>query len=193
MELRLDWLPAGSIGEALRALGGIGVPKVATVMPTSTFGRFQGSGEERARLLVEAAEYADYVDIGIEMGDGLVARCLGGIEGKGARPVVSWHSERMLGADEIVKFMEPLPVEAVCKVVMPARGPGDNLLALEACASLGGRRRIVFCHGRLGVISRVLCPLFGSEWAYASAAVGREGAPGQLDVATMRRLYEVLA
>lgn len=196
VELRLDWLSGlseGSMREAFRGLACVEVPKIATVMPASTFGKFKGSGEERARLLMNAADHADYVDIGIELGDALVGTCLEGIRARGAKPIVSWHSDRMLGAGEIEKFVMSMPEEAVCKVVMPAGDRMDNLRALEACASLKARRRIVFCHGSLGVVSRVLCPLFGSEWAYASAAKGREGAPGQLGVATMRRLYEVLA
>lgn len=196
VELRLDWLSGlseESLEEAFRGLGGVGVPKVATVMPASTFGKFRGSGEERAQLLMKAADHADYVDIGVEMGDALVRMCLEGIMVRGAKPIVSWHSDMVLGAGEIEKFIMSMPEEAVCKVVMPARDQLDNLRALEACASLKARRRIVFCHGSLGAVSRVLCPFFGSEWTYASVAKGREGAPGQLDVGTMRRLYEVLA
>lgn len=196
VELRLDWLTdlsEGSVQGTFRGLEGIGVPKVATLMPTTLFGRYGGSVEGRLRILMRAAEFAEYVDIGMEMGDKFVRECLKGLDSKGAEPVVSTHSKRALTTPEIIHAVSSMPEGAVCKLVMPAAHRRDNLSALEASASLEGRGRIVFCHGSKGIISRVLCPLFGSEWTYASAVKGREGAPGQIDVSTMRMLYEVLA
>lgn len=196
VELRLDWLlnlSEDSVLGIFRELEGIGVPKIATVMPTAFFGRYEGSREGRLRILMKTAEFAEYVDIGMEMGDGVVRECLEGIDSKGAKAVVSIHSDRTLTVPEVIHSVNSMPTGAVCKLVMPAKRRRDNLLALEASASLGGRKRIVFCHGSMGIISRVLCPLYGSEWTYASAAKGKEGAPGQIDVSTMRRLYEVLA
>jgi hypothetical protein len=68
----------------------------------------------------------------------------------------------------------------------------DNLAALEMCRSLSGHRRVVFCHGNMGRVSRVLAPLFGSEWTYASLKRGREAAPGQIDLQSMRQAQEAL-
>jgi 3-dehydroquinate dehydratase-1 len=196
VELRLDWLPGlseGSIERVFRRLEVVRVPKIATVMPSTIFGRYGGGGGDRVRLLMKAAEFVEYVDIGIEMGDAFMKQCLEGMENEVAEPVLSCHSEKMLSTAEIEALINSMPKRAVSKVVMPASSHRDNLLALDACASLEGRRRIVFCHGSLGAVSRVLCPLFGSEWTYASVAKGREGAPGQLDIATMRKIYEVFA
>jgi 3-dehydroquinate dehydratase-1 len=196
VELRLDWLPSpseGSVERVFHRLEGLRIPKIATVMPSLVFGKYEGSGSDRMTLLMKAAEFAEYVDIGIEMDNALMRQCLEGMKDGKAELIVSWHSQRMLGAVEIQMFVNSMPRSTICKVVMPAQNDKDNLLALEVCASLEGQRRIVFCHGSLGVVSRVLCPLFGSEWAYASATKEREGAPGQLDVVTMRKLYEVLA
>ena len=196
VELRLDWLPGlseVSIERVFRGLEKVSVPKIATVMPSAIFGKYGGSGGDRVRLLTKASEFAEYVDVGFEMGDKLMKKCLECMEDEAAEPVISWHSQKMLSPAEIGAFVDSAPKRALSKVVMPAVSQRDNLLALEACASLEGRRRIVFCHGSLGVVSRVLCPLFGSEWAYAAAAKGREGAPGQLDILTMRKLFEVLA
>ncbi len=193
VELRLDCL-VGLTGEKidrlLKGLEPIGIPKVATIMPASIFGRYAGGDRARAGLLARAAERADYVDINKEMGCGTFDECVDRIKGSGAQPVVSWHSPRMLELGEVKEFMSSVKVNAVFKAVMPAARIEDNMAALGACSALSGHRRVVFCHGPLGRISRVLAPFFGSEWTYASLKPGREAAPGQIDLQTMRRAQE---
>jgi len=46
--------------------------------------------------------------------------------------------------------------------------------------------------GEAGVISRILSPLFGGEFTYASTKTGSESAPGQLTIAELREIYRVL-
>jgi len=116
------------------------------------------------------------------------------VAGGGAKPVVSWHSGRMLEPGELRDFVSSVRAAAgpVFKAVMPASRIEDNLAALEMCRSLSGHRRVVFCHGNMGRVSRVLAPLFGSEWTYASLKRGREAAPGQIDLQSMRQAQEAL-
>lgn len=195
VELRLDAFPALSRREielVFRGLAPLQLPKIATVMPDSIFGRYSGSVARRAELLLEASAFAEYVDLGVEMGEEAIGSLLGDLEGKKAEPIISWHSRAVLTEGQIREFMESQASKGICKAVMPASSLRDNLVALNACAGLGGLRRIVFCHGEKGALSRIASPLFGSEWAYASVAKGKEGAPGQLDIATMRGIYEVL-
>jgi len=195
VELRLDMLPTlarRDIELVFRGLAPLSLPKIATVMPASTLGKYAGSEGKRGSLLLDAAVFADYVDLGIEMGEENIERCLSGLDGKKAEPIISWHSETPLSEEEIKGFVDTQPKGTICKAVMRASSQRDNLVALNACAGLEGRRRIVFCYGEKGVLSRVASPLFGSEWTYASVAKGKEGAPGQLDVIAMRSIYEVL-
>ncbi|MDD1776382.1 MAG: type I 3-dehydroquinate dehydratase, partial [Candidatus Methanomethylicus sp.] len=107
-----------------------------------------------------------------------------------AEPIISWHSPKRLDVNSIRTFIQSIQGRAMGKVVMPAESFNDNLIALEACSSLNGIKRLIFCYGDKGRISRVLSPLFGSEWCYASLEPGKEGAPGQLDIMTMRKLQE---
>jgi 3-dehydroquinate dehydratase/shikimate dehydrogenase len=192
VELRLDSLEltTGLTGRIFDNLAALSIPKIATIMPSTLFGGFKRKDEERASLLMEAADFVDYVDLGSEMGENLLGECLEGIKSSGARPIISWHSLKPLSLEEITSFVRSFSGRAVCKVVMPAERYSDNLVALNSCSSLEGCRRIVFCYGVLGACSRILSPFFGSEWAYASLKKGREGAPGQLDMMTMRRLQE---
>ena len=193
VELRLDFLDdlsSASIKQTFTELMDIRIPKIATIMPSTIFGKFNGSDETRARLLLDAADYADYVDLGSEIAPRILQGSLFELKVKKAQPIISWHSQRPLNVAEIVDFVKSVYGRAICKVVMTAENYDDNLAALQACSSLGGFKRIVFCHGEKGAISRVLAPFFGSEWSYASLGKGKEGAPGQLDQAEMRRLQE---
>jgi len=47
--------------------------------------------------------------------------------------------------------------------------------------------------GPLGFASRVLCPLVGGDFTYASTEKGKESASGQITVRELRTLYETMA
>ena len=80
----------------------------------------------------------------------------------------------------------------VCKVVATARTFGDNLAVLQLIKDFPGTRIVAFAMGIPGVTSRVLCPLVGGDFTYASLAEGREAAPGQLTVGDLRKIYGML-
>jgi 3-dehydroquinate dehydratase type I len=74
------------------------------------------------------------------------------------------------------------------KLVTFANDITDNLviLSLPQEALNLGIDIISFCMGEKGIISRVLCPLFGSYLTYA--ALERSTAPGQIDLEVMRKI-----
>ncbi len=51
---------------------------------------------------------------------------------------------------------------------------------------------MAFAMGTAGQISRVLCPLVGGYFTYASIAEGKEAAEGQVTAAELRNIYEML-
>jgi len=107
VELRLDCLgglTGGKVDQLLTGVAQIRIPKVVTVMPSSIFGRYAGGDRERAKLLARASDRADYVDINREMDPASFGECLDSIAAGGARPLVSWHSGRMLTLQELREF-----------------------------------------------------------------------------------------
>jgi 3-dehydroquinate dehydratase/shikimate dehydrogenase len=46
--------------------------------------------------------------------------------------------------------------------------------------------------GELGVISRLLSPIFGGYFTYASVEKGKESAVGQFTVAETKKIYELI-
>jgi len=160
-------------------------------MPCTIFGRFKGSERARAELLLEAAGYADYVDVGLEMPQDEIKYFFSRINGC-PKVILSLHSRKMLSASEIIKVIKDHEGDPsrIYKFAMAAATITDNLAALEACASLYAYKRVVFCYGPLGAMSRAMSPFFGSEWSYASLEKGKEAAPGQIDIGTLRKIQE---
>ncbi|HMK65556.1 MAG TPA: type I 3-dehydroquinate dehydratase, partial [Thermodesulfobacteriota bacterium] len=52
---------------------------------------------------------------------------------------------------------------------------------------------IAFCMGEKGKVSRLMAPLLGSPWTYASPAADQATAPGQMTIREMKKLYRVIA
>ena len=65
--------------------------------------------------------------------------------------------------------------------------PGNYLRYLESEPG-----NISFGMGRHGAPSRVMSPLLGGAYTYASASAGKESAPGQLTLWEMRLIYRAM-
>ena len=89
------------------------------------------------------------------------------------------NAERRIGAD-------------ICKVVTTAERTADNLVVLRLLKTFPGQPLVAFAMGPLGTTSRVLAPLTGAAFTYASLASGHESAPGQLTVTELHAIYEML-
>lgn len=80
----------------------------------------------------------------------------------------------------------------ICKVVTTAQNFEDNLTVLQLISEFPGIRIVSLAMGPLGFTSRVLCPLVGGDFTYASIEPGKESASGQITVRKLKRLYEVV-
>ena len=81
----------------------------------------------------------------------------------------------------------------ICKVITNAQSSEDNLSVLQLIADFPETRIVAFAMGPLGFASRVLCPLVGGNFTYASTEKGKESAPGQITVTDLRKLYEMMS
>jgi len=80
----------------------------------------------------------------------------------------------------------------ICKVVTTANSFDDNLTVLQLITEFSELKIVSFAMGPLGSVSRVLCPLTGGYFTYASIEEGRESASGQITVRDLRKLYEMI-
>ena len=80
----------------------------------------------------------------------------------------------------------------ICKVVTTARSFEDNASVLRLIPEFPETGVVAFAMGPLGTTSRVLCPLVGGDFTYASVAKGQESAPGQITVEALKNIYEMI-
>ena len=185
-ELRLDYQTCPIDLEEVRAT--TDAPLVATNRGV------RGGRDEnnRVALLLEASRVGyDYVDLEAECATLLEAS--GEIHGNGSRLIVSHHDAGSTPSHAAMRGLLDTSKRVggdICKIVGTARSYGDNLVYLRFLADNPGN--ICFGMGQHGVLSRVMCPLLGGAFTYASTAAGEECAPGQLTLDRMRDVYRLM-
>ena len=172
VELRLDGV--GDVNVA-GALANRTRPVIVTCRPSWEGGRFDGSEEERRRILTDAvAGGADYVDVEWQAGFDQLLRWT-----NGRRMILSSHAFDQLPRDleDRLRAMRSLGAEVV-KIAIPARRLSDTL-PLRDLTHDGATVAIGL--GASGIPSRVLAAHFGSRWTYGGDGL----APGQLPISRM--------
>jgi len=168
-EVRIDL-----IGDGWQEVAGrLEKPWIACNRSVTEGGGWKGDETRRVEELLRAMELgADMVDV--DLGTENLGEVVGMTKRK-AKCIISFHQfERT--AD-------------VCKVITTAEKFQDNLTALQLIAEFPGTKVVSFAMGPLGLMSRMLCPLAGGDFTYASLEEGRESAPGQMTAGQMRQVY----
>ncbi len=162
---------------------------VFTLRPKGHGGRFSGTEQERVKLLRKLAEKRPMlIDVELETlqaNDNLADY----LELASIPTLVSWHDfEKTPPNDELVDMiMEMRLYSNYVKVVTTAKSVDDSVRLLSLYESIIGLHPIIFAMGEAGVMTRVLCALYGAPYTYAT--VEKAFAPGQLTIAQMRQLY----
>jgi 3-dehydroquinate dehydratase-1 len=164
-------------------------------------GAFTGSEDERVDRLLEAIEHdVEYVDLEAITSPRLLKRVKKKIASlkRETRIVLSTHyfeGTPSLKALKI-KLDEGLAFGAdYVKIVPYAQNREDNLkiFSLLAYAQKKEGALISFCMGKKGKLSRVMAPLLGAPWTYASLSGDQATAPGQMTIREMKKLYRVIS
>ncbi len=181
LEIRFDLLKdTSSIAKIRRATD---QPIIATNRRIGEGGFFSGREETRLQSLVQAAQVGfDYVDV--ELNTKNVSKFIDHLEKDGTRTIVSHHDHKTtpeLSALESILKREKDVGADVCKIVTTAKSYEDNLRCLLFLNKHSKRTRLVcFAMGKLGIPSRVLSPIYGAYFTFASSGLGRETAAGQM-------------
>ena len=156
-------------------------------------GQWQGNEARRVERLLQAIELgADIVDV--ELRTKNLERIVPLVK-KRTKCLLSFHDlEKTPSLNEMKEIVRrQLKVGAdICKVITTAREFEDNLTILQLFSEFPEVKLISFAMGPLGYISRVLCPLVGGDFTYASIEKGKESAPGQITVGDLLRIYETV-
>jgi 3-dehydroquinate dehydratase-1 len=170
-------------------------PLIATNKSVENHGRFSGSEDRRQKILVDAARDGfGYVDVDLFIPN--MRKLIDDLREVGAKPIVSFHD--FDGTLELswlnLVLEEEIALGAeVCKIVTTANQVEDNLTTLNLVSEASKKAKIVcFAMGELGKPSRLLSPVFGAFFTFASIDEKRKTAKGQLTIQEMRRAYELL-
>jgi len=168
-------------------------PWIACNRSASEGGQWQGSEARRVEKLLQAIELgADIVDI--ELRTRNLEKIVQLIKRR-TKCLLSFHDlEKTPSLDEMKEIVQrQLKAGAdIGKMVTTAQGFEDNLTVLQLISEFPGVRLISFAMGALGSMSRVLCPLVGGDFTYASIEKGKESAQGQITVRDLLKIYEMV-
>jgi len=193
IEVRLDCLEASrNLSELVKSAK---VSLIATSKGTSENGFFTGTEAERQQTLLNAAESGfEYVDVNLSIPKN--QETIDKLKQSGAEAIVSYHKfDGALSASEMEKVLQQeIAIGAgVCKIVGTAEKIEDNIAVLDFVASHSSKAKLVcFCMGEAGKVSRLLSPMFGAFFTYASLEQGSETAKGQISIGEMRAAYNIL-
>jgi 3-dehydroquinate dehydratase / shikimate dehydrogenase len=185
VELRIDYIPELQNAEACieESLKRKTKPVIITNRPEREGGKFNGSEQDRLRLLQKAIELeADYVDIEYDS--------IKQITRRGSSKIIISHHNFKETPHNLSKIYDDICQQKpdIVKIVTYANDITDNIRIFELLKT-AKIPTISFCMGELGYISRILTSKFGGFLTFASIEKGKESAPGQLTADELSKIY----
>lgn len=191
IELRIDCLRTAEkleiVREATRR------PLIATNRRKDQGGLSTIPEEKRISKLLEASTKGfDYVDLEVTtINLDSVSKKM---RNEGAKLIISHHDLNGTPSKRILKRIldEELGFQPdICKIVGMATSYPDNLVYLSFLKENPSVDLVAFAMGNRGIPSRVLSPLFGAAFTYASVNKTAVTAPGQLTIDSLREIYRL--
>ncbi|OPY32434.1 MAG: Shikimate dehydrogenase [Methanomassiliicoccales archaeon PtaU1.Bin124] len=187
IEVRFDAM--ASLPDEVDQLAAAGVPTIATLRSRGQGGEWQGSDEEKLHFLQKAVR-SGFAYVDLEHDFPLLSEAPRLL--KGAKLIISYHDfERTPRTSAIVEAMVSMAAKGdIVKVAYRTNGPGDVLSLVEAAQAYSATENefLAIGMGEIGGVTRALHDRIGSSFTYASLQPGKEVAPGQIDLASLKRL-----
>ncbi|MEQ8189405.1 MAG: shikimate dehydrogenase [Candidatus Eremiobacterota bacterium] len=189
IEIRADYIENFNEGYLSEILCHRTKPSILTIRRSDEGGFFKGSLEERQRLFIKAIELGvDYIDIEFSCGCDLISQL---IAAKGKTKIIcSSHNFKytppLRELEKLYITMNSLKPDIV-KIVTYGNSINDNFIHFKL---LKDKENLVsFSMGLKGQISRILSPVYGSLFTYASQSSGKETAEGQITAEELIETY----
>jgi 3-dehydroquinate dehydratase type I len=165
-------------------------PWIACNRSADEGGSWRGSESKRREELLSAIEMGASI-IDVELVTGNLKEIVQLIKKK-AKCLLSFHDLKGTPPLDRMREIVQREMEAgadICKIVTTAQRFEDNLAVLQLISDFPKARVVSFAMGPLGFASRILCPLFGGDFTYASIEAGKESASGQITAGDLRKIY----
>lgn len=150
--------------------------------------------KKRKELLLVAIEAgAAFVDVEVESDDEYKNTIIEKARSAGCRIIVSYHNfektPQRVELEHILNWCFDSGAD-IAKIACRVNSEKDNARLLGLLNET--RSLVVAGIGDKGKISRVVAPLLGSPFTYASLIAGKETAEGQIDKETLKRIFQTL-
>ena len=150
--------------------------------------------KKRLNLIKKAIELnADFIDLGLSIGEKTIKEIIK--KKKKTKIIVSFHNFKKTSKKEVTKKYNQIKKlnPDIIKIVTFANSIDDNKIIFDLIkkAKKDNKKIIALCMGEKGEISRILSPLLGSYLTFASLKKGKESAPGQIDINTLKSTYRI--
>ncbi len=190
LEIRFDFLRESLDPAEIRNKTSLRL--IGTNRPLWEGGHFKGEENERLQILKQASEAGfDYIDLELETPE--VKETCRALLGK---KIISKHNFKETPSLATLESLRRLAARLkpdIIKICTTACSPKDNLTLAKFLITASSRSSLVaFCMGEYGTPTRVLGPLLGSKFVYASLFDRASSAPGQLSVEKLCRIYELM-
>ena len=186
VELRLDLLDITE--EQLKTLVSIKSKTIATCRPCKK------TDPERIQLLKKAIDYGTgYIDIEYEAYEKYREELVNYAHAKGKLVIISYHNWQTTPSrkelDKIIKNSRKWKADRV-KIATTANSKDDSIRIMSLYEEY--KDIIAFCMGKIGTITRIAAPLFGSDFTFAACNSKLATAPGHLTVEELMEIYEYM-
>ena len=186
LELRIDALENPDGDEIQQLIKNINYPLIATNRIESEGGFFRGSEDERTKVLIKAAEYADIVDIELQTDEKLRSKIIKASKST----IISYHDfKKTPSFEELLNVVKKeKEIGDIAKFAVMPNNNKDTLTVLKVLSE--SQNTIGIAMGDIGKYTRIIAPVFGSPITFAS--IDKKSAPGQLDIETTKDILRKL-
>ncbi|HHT18353.1 MAG: type I 3-dehydroquinate dehydratase [Euryarchaeota archaeon] len=186
LELRIDFLLDPDPQKVIHLLEEINFPLIATNRTREEGGYFRGSEVERTDILLETADYVDFIDIELHTDAKYKLKVINASKSA----IISFHDfQKTPPIHELLQIVnEEKKLGNIAKFAVTPNNMQDTLNVLQVVNQ--SDNTIGIAMGEMGRYTRVLASLFGSPITYASLNGG--SAPGQLSIADTKQIIDKL-
>jgi 3-dehydroquinate dehydratase type I len=199
IEIRFDYMDnlgmLDNLDNLKRIVERCSKPLIATNRGIEQGGKCGLSDEQRLKTLIKAAK-AGFKYVDIELTAKRLKETVNAAKGYGAKIIISLHDFKCTPSIQEMREILREQIKAgadICKIVTTANDVMDSIRCLTFTYEMSKKANLIcFAMGERGLLSRILSPLFGASFTYASLGRGLETAPGQMTIRELREIYRRL-
>ncbi|MBD3228550.1 MAG: type I 3-dehydroquinate dehydratase [Candidatus Lokiarchaeota archaeon] len=198
LEFRIDYFQDIGLNsiKKFEALTNFQVPMILTCRKKSEGGKANIKENLRIKILHKIIDLKpSYIDLEFSIDNSSLEKLINRAHDNDVEVILSYHNfertESMAEIENLINSMNKMECN-VLKIVMMAKTIYDNNIAFNLLKKTdqNGKEMISFCMGPLGVVSRIMCPFFGSKFTFASLDIPT--APGQISIQEMKKIHNLV-